>query len=137
MSWSCPDVQPTRSPPCGGPTAGLRQLAAGQNRFAATDLPGIYQVRYPDQEFSFVVNIAPQESDTAPMESDRLEQLGVRLGAAPKASQIAAAQRQLRDRELEGRQKVWQWLIAAALVLLVAEGWWAGRQSQSRERKRP
>ena len=49
-----------------------------------------------------------------PMESDRLEQLGVRLGTALKSSQVAAAQRQMRDRELEGRQKVWQWLIATA-----------------------
>ena len=44
------------------PDGDTRQLAADQYRFTATDLPGVYQVRYPDEEFSFVVNVAPRRA---------------------------------------------------------------------------
>jgi hypothetical protein len=37
----------------------------------------------------------------------------------------------LRDVELENRQKVWRWLLAAVLGVLVFETWLAGRQSHT------
>jgi hypothetical protein len=41
-------------------------------------------------------------------------------------------QRQLRDRELESQQKLWQWLLVAALGILGVEtllsGLWSRRQ---------
>jgi hypothetical protein len=37
----------------------------------------------------------------------------------------------LRDVELESRQKVWQWLLAAALVVLIGETWLAGHYSRA------
>ena len=110
------------------PDGDTRQLAAGQYRFTATDLPGVYQVRYPDAEFSFVVNVAPRRATSCLWRRSVWNNWACGWVAALKSSQVAAARRQMRDRELEGRQKVWQWLIAAALILLVAEGWWAGRQ---------
>ena len=39
-------------------------------------------------------------------------------------------QRHLLKSQLESRQKLWRWLIVAALVLLVAETWLAGRLSK-------
>ena len=33
----------------------------------------------------------------------------------------------MRDLELESKQKLWQWLISGALLLLITETWLAGR----------
>ena len=47
------------------------------------------------------------------------------------AVQAAEAKRQLANTELEGRQKLWRWLIAGALVFVTLEtllaGWLAKR----------
>ena len=67
------------------------------------------------------------ESDTAPLDAEQLEQRGVRFGSGLTRAERIARVRQQRDTELESRQKVWHWLIAAALAVLVFESWWAGR----------
>jgi hypothetical protein len=36
----------------------------------------------------------------------------------------------LQDVQIESRQKFWQWLIVAALGILVAETWLAGRATK-------
>ena len=42
-------------------------------------------------------------------------------------------QRQLRDIELENRQKLWRWLIVAALCVIGLETWLAGRKPKTTE----
>jgi hypothetical protein len=75
------------------------------------------------------VNLAPEESRTAPLLVEELERLGIPL--APQAKAAAAKERQRLERlqsvQLENRQKLWRWLIVAALVVLVMETWLAGR----------
>ena len=39
----------------------------------------------------------------------------------------AAKAETLHNTELEARQKLWRWLIVAALVVLILESWLAGR----------
>ena len=39
--------------------------------------------------------------------------------------------RQLRDQELESRQKLWRWLLVGALGLVILETWWAGRSERA------
>ncbi len=51
----------------------------------------------------------------------------MRFGSGLTRAERIERVRQQRDTELEGRQKVWHWLIAAALAVLVLETWWAGR----------
>jgi hypothetical protein len=46
-------------------------------------------------------------------------------------AQELARLRQLHDTELEGRQKLWRWLLVAALAVLGVETWWAGRVAAS------
>ena len=58
---------------------------------------------------------------------ETLEQLGCRLVSQAAVAENDQRQRQLRDVQLESRQKLWQWLIVAALGVLVAETWLAGR----------
>jgi hypothetical protein len=103
------------------------RLAAGESRFSQTDLPGIYTVASVQPPVSFVVNLDPAESRTAPLPVDQLEQLGVPL----KPQQLDAAtqvelKRRLHDTELEDQQKLWRWLTFAAVVVLLVETWLAG-----------
>ena len=58
------------------------------------------------------------------MPLEALEATGVLLAAGDSATarQVAAdRERQLQNRELEGRQKLWRWLIVAAVVVLIVE----------------
>ena len=96
-------------------------IPAGCRTFDATDQPGIYTVTSPAGERRFVVNLSPAETQTDPLDVAQLEQRGVRIGTAVSRTEELAAQRQLRDLELEGRQRYWQWLIAGTLVVLVLE----------------
>jgi len=75
----------------------------------------------------FAVNLDPAESKTAPMPVDELERLGLPMKSVAAApALIAAKQATLHKAELEARQKLWRWLIVAALALLLIETWLAG-----------
>jgi hypothetical protein len=75
----------------------------------------------------FAVNLDPAESDTSPVAPEVFEQLGCRLAGRTDAVREAERLQQLRDVELESRQKLWQWLVAATLGVLIVETWLAGR----------
>lgn len=105
------------------------KVPAGVSIFSETDLPGLYHVQSGAMSFPFAVNLAATESNTAPLAVEQLEQFGVRLAAGETRDQRLDQIRQQRDTELEGRQKVWQWIIAAALILIAVETWWASRAS--------
>ena len=79
--------------------------------------------------FRFAVNLAPEESKTAPLATEQLEQLGVPVRVQPVATarEIARREAQLKAAELEGHQKLWRWLIAATLVVIIVETWIAAR----------
>lgn len=102
-------------------------LPEGSQPFDETDLPGIYRVVGGPQEQRFAVNIPPAESQTAALPPEALEQLGVPLGRAETRIQELARLRQQHDTELESRQKLWRWLLVAALAVLGLETFLAGR----------
>jgi hypothetical protein len=78
------------------------------------------------------VNLDPAESKTSPMAVETLEQYGCRL-SNPSRSRVDREQlRQMHNAELEGRQKLWRWLILAALGVLIVETWLAGRLQRPR-----
>lgn len=107
-------------------------VESGASAFAGTDEPGLYAIETPEGARTFAVNLDPAEGRTGPMEPETLEQLGCRLaGDAPRRADPAAL-RQLRNAELEGRQKLWRWLVLAAVGVLIVETWLAGRASRSR-----
>jgi hypothetical protein len=101
-------------------------IPAGAAEFDETDQPGVYAIG----EHRFVVQLDPAESNTAPGSPEELEQFGVRLTGAAQREAEDERQRHLRDVELESRQKIWRWLLAAALAVLVCEIWLAGRQTR-------
>jgi hypothetical protein len=94
--------------------------------FDATDQPGIYRLGLGDTHVELAVNVAPDESRTAPLAVEDLERWGARVGNQPVPEEIVTRERQLQRIELESRQKVWQWLIIAVLALLAAETALAG-----------
>ncbi|MDZ4783243.1 MAG: hypothetical protein SGJ19_23600 [Planctomycetia bacterium] len=98
--------------------------------FTDTAEPGVYALDLPSSRQYFAVNLDPRESRTAPLPVETLEQWGARLTNEERRAQQAEQSRQLRDVELEGRQKLWQWLVVAVLAVLIAETWLAGRLSR-------
>ena len=104
--------------------------AAAGGTFADTDQPGIYTVM--PGPLRFVVNLAPDESRLTPFGAERLASLGVPLASAMKPavphSPEEAAHAQAA--EIESRQKMWRWLIVAALAALLIETLVAGRVSR-------
>jgi hypothetical protein len=106
------------------------KLTAGARQFEATDEPGLYRIAAGDQTFDFAVNLAAAESNTAPLDLEQLEQLGVRFGTELTRAERIEHERQQRDIELESRQKVWRWLIVATLVFVILETLLAGRAAR-------
>ena len=104
------------------------RVAAGST-FTETGVPGIYRAKVGSTETAFAVNLSSAESNTAPLDLEQLEQRGVRFTVEQTRSERIDRIRQQRDTELEGRQKIWSWLIVLALVTLTLETWWAERSA--------
>lgn len=97
------------------------------------DQPGVYQLVSEGRHQKFAVNIAESESQTDPIGADDLERMGVVVGKSAAPDEAAMAERQLRDVELEGQQRLWRWLLIGVLGLLALEtlvGGWIGRKRQ-------
>lgn len=112
------------------PDGGEFLVPDGASTFTATDEPGIYTVKTSQGERSFAVNLPSSESHTHPLEVEKLEQLHVQLGTQSTQQEEYERLRQLRDRELEGKQKLWKWLVLAALLVVGAETWLAGKRAR-------
>jgi len=125
---------PTNAPAAGWvvhkPDGATVRPAQGSSSFAETDQPGVYTLDAPEGKRTFAVNLDPNESKAAPLSVETLEQLGCRLANQPPKALDREHQRQMQNAELEGRQKVWRWLIIGAVGLLIVETWLAGRLSR-------
>ncbi len=83
----------------------------------ATD-PGIYQLVSGSNRQSFAMNVPHAESQTAPLDLEQFEQLGVVIGVQATREEEYARLSRLQNIELENHQKLWKWCIVAALVLI-------------------
>jgi hypothetical protein len=110
------------------PDGSAIELPPGSARFSSTDLPGIYTVTSQQTTQRFAVNLDPAETKTAPISIEELQRLGLPLQQIPVADAKKAEEkrRHLHATELENRQKLWRWLLVAAIAVLLAETWWAG-----------
>jgi hypothetical protein len=113
------------------PDGTTRALAANETRFVP-ESPGVHSVLV-EPPVEFAVNLAPEESRTVPMEVDELRRLGVPLNSPTPAVAARGTGRTAHTQaaELEARQKLWRWLIAVTLVVLMAETWIAARASKA------
>ena len=116
---------------CTNPTARSQCLLAVRRQFSDTGQPGLYTVDTALGPRSFAVNLDPLESKTAPLQLETLEQLGCRMASYSPKPFNHAELRQMYNAELENRQKIWRWLILAAIGVLIVETWLAGRRAAS------
>jgi hypothetical protein len=107
-------------------------LEPGATSFDGTDQPGVYTIEAAGAAHSFAVNLDPAEGRTAPLNVETLEQLGCRLAGRGAAPADQERRRQLHNAELEGRQKLWRWLVVATIGVLTLETWLAGRRAAYR-----
>jgi hypothetical protein len=105
-------------------------VSRDDREFVATDVPGVYSLTSGDTEDRFAVNLDPLESRTSAVGAETLEQFGCRLVSASAVAEHEERRQFLHDVQLESRQKFWQWLMLAALGLVVAETWLAGRATK-------
>jgi hypothetical protein len=103
------------------------EIPATATTFDAADRPGVYYLNVGETRTPLAVNLPADESRTAPLAVEELEQWGARMGSKPISEKELAEHRQLQTLELENRQKVWRWLIVAVLAILVVETALAGR----------
>lgn len=109
------------------PDGSLIELNATDSRFTDTDIPGIYEIIGATEPIRWAVNLDASESKTAPLPADELERLGVPMKTPEiTTGALIAKQEHLHNVELEARQKLWRWLIVAALTVLLVETWLAG-----------
>lgn len=120
-----------------GPDGEQIELPAGAATFDEASRPGIYRLVTAEREVPIAVNLAPDESRTAPLAVEELEQWGAKLGNKPVSDELATRQRQLQILELENRQKLWRWLIVAVIGLLLAETALAGGLTRRALRRQP
>ena len=102
--------------------------------FAGTSIPGLYTLEMGSETDVVAINLAADESRTAPLPIEQLEALGVRMGTAETPDQLRRTkerERQLQIEELEQTQKLWRWGVLTAIVLLLAETWLAGRRGKA------
>lgn len=127
-------------------------VPAGETNFTQTSLPGVYTVTSSSSRSStvgrdaradrstnaavspgptFAVNLDPGEGRTMAVALDDLEKLGAPMArSAPTAQRQAERKVWLQNTELESRQKLWRWLVLAALAVLLFETWLAGRTAR-------
>lgn len=103
--------------------------------FAKTDAPGLYSLSVPGRTEQIAVNLAADESRTAPLTIEQLESFELKLKSREKpvsAQQLRDRQRQLQLIELEQSQKLWQAILVAVVLILLAETF-LGRQLVAKE----
>lgn len=102
---------------------------SGTSEFRETMRPGIYEAAGAagGRAQRFAVNLDANESRTAPLGLDELEQLGVPIAkGALAATETTETKTLLQGVEAESRQKLWRWFIVATLVVLLLESALAG-----------
>jgi hypothetical protein len=110
------------------PDGSVVRLEADEEAFAETDTPGIYTVLSGSDSRRFAINLPAKESRTDALPIESLEELGVTTkpssDVVSERTEQAAVHRGFA--EMESQQKIWRWVIVAALMALLIEIWLGG-----------
>lgn len=85
------------------------------------DQAGVYQYTDGGTLKTVAVNLPRQESNTETLSVEEFESLNLPLGSLTTEPATVERKRQIKDRELESRQSIWQWSLLAALVFICGE----------------
>ena len=120
-------------PPLIDTPGGVRLPASGNTRNDGEVLtplePGFYRLRYPESSELLAVNIPGRESDLARIEAPTLMATlsaappgGEQTGTAPESEAGKPTGEKQTGIEIESRQRIWFYLLIAALLLFITEG---------------
>ncbi len=110
-------------------------VTGGTAQFADTMVPGIYSFSAAGRVHRFAVNVDPMESRTRQVGLDELPRIAAVVTVPAAGPSVIGQSGQSKTlevaAEIESRQKLWRWAIAAALAVLLIEtltaGWMARR----------
>ncbi len=105
-----------------------------QTSYRNTDIPGIYYLQTDSDSIPVAINLASSESDTAEMPLERLKMHQVLIGKQASKRERLQQLQLLKDKELENRQKIWKWLVVAALAFLLVETFFAALAARRSDR---
>ncbi len=105
---------------------GKVEIPAGSSIFHARK-PGLYTLQ-GSKPLTFAVNVSPRESRTAPLAPESLDAIDLPFSPETAQNEEITINREqtLMDEQLEKRQKIWRWLIVAAIMLALLETWLGG-----------
>jgi Aerotolerance regulator N-terminal len=89
--------------------------------------PGFYRVSKDNVTQTVAVNLPGTESDTRPMEIEKLERLGVVTKASQNEERMATKEQQRKSIEIEKDQRLWRWFMIGMLGVIVVESLWCSR----------
>ncbi len=105
------------------------------------DAPGLYSLQSAGIRRQVAVQVPSSEVQLTPLDVDVFDQYGVEMGKLKSDAERKQSARQLQAIELEQKQRVWQWLLLAGLLVLALEtvlaGLFARKSSQSNVRVEP
>jgi hypothetical protein len=112
--------------------AEVRKAASGEGGSVAfaPDKPGIYEVSYPSGGARFATNIDPREPDFRPLDTKVLlstVQKGPTLDDKRGAGAVSVVAKSTARERIENRQRLWRYLLLAALLALTGEMFLATR----------
>lgn len=114
------------SPPLIDTPAGTRLPAPERTGSAAEVLtplePGFYRLRYPESSELIAINIPGRESDLARIEAPALMTSIADIDGSGPVTDTVAGTEKPGGEEIEARQRIWLYLLIAALLLFVTEG---------------
>ena len=107
---------------------GKTATVEGGSKFTETLQPGVYTATAGTFSQKFAVNLVAGESKTEPIPLDELAIHGATLSAPELTPEVREAKKRLMLKsQLEKEQKLWRWLVVAALLVLILESFIAGR----------
>ncbi len=94
--------------------------------------PGWYVVSSPAGSQKLAIQVPVSESRLVLLDTDVFEQYGISQQRVSSDEDRRRQARQMQIQELEQKQRIWQWLLAAGLIILAIETGIAGWLSRTR-----
>ncbi len=110
--------------------AEVRKTPSSAAASFAPEKPGLYELAYDGGSARFAANLDPREPDFRPLDTKRLlstVQEGPALEGERAPGAVSVVARATARERLENRQKLWRYLLLAALVALAGEMFLATR----------